>query len=209
MTPITSQSQPSAPMAAPARPISRSQRLMQATRSAHDGLDNRIISAEPFQDRDHYVRLLEMQYRFHRGIEGLYSRSLPLPATLDLPARRRLDRVRQDLEDLGRSPPENEGARPLHTARVDAATAIGWLWVAEGSTLGAASLLKRAAALGLDETFGARHLAGHPDGRAKAWKHFTAAIDALDLDQVDDALMLGGARDAFLYARRLADASFA
>jgi heme oxygenase (biliverdin-IX-beta and delta-forming) len=209
MTPIASHPQPSVPMAASARPISRSQRLMQATRSAHDGLDNRIISAEPFQDRDHYVRLLEMQYRFHCAIEGLYSRSLPLPSTLDLPARRRLDRVRQDLEDLGRSPPENEGARPFHTARVDAATAIGWLWVAEGSTLGAASLLKRAAALGLDETFGARHLAGHPDGRAKAWKHFTAAIDALDLDQVDDALMLNGARDAFFYARRLADASFA
>ena len=204
MTPIASQSQPSAPMAALARPISRSQRLMQATRSAHDGLDNRIISAEPFQDRDHYVRLLEMQYRFHRAIEGLYSRSLP-----DLPARRRLDRVRQDLEDLGRSPPEDNGSRPFHTTRVDAAMAIGWLWVAEGSTLGAASLLKRAAALGLDETFGARHLAGHPDGRARSWKHFTAAVDALDLDQVGDALMLNGARDAFLYVRRLADDSFA
>jgi hypothetical protein len=102
-------------------------------------------------------------------------RSLPLPATLDLPARRRLDRVRQDLEDLGRSPPENlshavqpppggqverrrewqrprveplDGAMKAIPARIDPSTAIGWLWVAEGSTLGAASLLKRAAALG-------------------------------------------------------------
>ena len=36
-----------AALAIPARPISRSQRLMEATRSAHDGLDTRIISAEP------------------------------------------------------------------------------------------------------------------------------------------------------------------
>ncbi|MEJ8630374.1 biliverdin-producing heme oxygenase [Sphingomonas sp. I4] len=80
---------------------------MKATRSAHDGLDNRIISAEPFQDRDHYVRLLEMQYRFHRAIHELYGKALPLPAALDLPGRGRLDRVRQDLADLGRSPPDD------------------------------------------------------------------------------------------------------
>lgn len=208
MNSLASPAHSSIPATMPARPTSRSQRLMQATRSAHDGLDNRIISAEPFQDRDHYVRLLEMQYRFHRAIHELYGKALPLPPALDLPGRGRLDRVRQDLADLGRSPPDDLPL-PFNAARMDPATTIGWLWVAEGSTLGAASLLKRAGALGLDETFGARHLAGHPDGRAKSWKSFTAAVDALDLDQVDDALMLNGARDAFLYVRTLADDSFA
>ena len=209
MTPIASQTHPGATMAASGRAVSRSQRLLQATRSAHDGLDHRIISAEPFRDRDQYARLLEMQYRFHRTIDGLYAMALPLPAALDLPGRRRLEGVRQDLKDLGRSLPPDNRLLPFHATRIDPATAIGWLWVAEGSTLGAASLLKRAAALGLDETFGARHLAGHPDGRAKSWKRFTAAVDALDQDQVDDALTLNGARDAFLYVRKLADDSFA
>jgi heme oxygenase len=192
----------------PARTASRSQRLMQATRSAHDGLDTRIISAEPFRDRDRYGRLLAMQYRFHRAIDGLYIRALPLPAALDLPARRRLERVRQDLADLGHSaPPDSE--RPFDARHVAPATAIGWLWVAEGSTLGAASLLQRAAALGLDEAFGARHFASHPDGRGRYWKSFAGAVDRLDLDQVDDAMMLNGARDAFTYVRALADDSFA
>ena len=198
-----------AALAIPARPISRSQRLMEATRSAHDGLDTRIISAEPFRDRDRYVRLLRMQYHFYQTIDGLYTTALPLPASLDLPSRRRLERVRQDLVDLGQSPPREHPSKPSNMARVDSATAIGWLWVAEGSTLGAASLLKRAAALGLDGEFGARHLAGHPGGRGKYWKSFAGAVDALDLDQVDDARMLHGARDAFAHVRMLADDSFA
>src|SRR5436309_1247835 len=67
-----------AALAIPARPISRSQRLMEATRSAHDGLDTRIISAEPFRDRDRYVRLLRMQYHFYQTIDGLYTTALPL-----------------------------------------------------------------------------------------------------------------------------------
>lgn len=191
------------------RSRSRSQRLLQATRSAHERLDDRIISAEPFRTRDHYVRLLTMQYRFHRAIDGLYGRALPLPAALDLPARRRLERVGRDLADLGRSAPADGGRAPFDVDRIDAAAAIGWLWVAEGSTLGAAALLERAAALGLDETFGARHLAGPPEGRGRYWKMFTRAIDALDMDQADEALMLGGARDAFAYVRQLADDSFA
>lgn len=192
----------------PIRSSSRSQRLMQATRSAHDRLDHRIISAEPFRTRDHYVRLLTMQYRFHRAIDGLYLRDLPLPASLDLAARRRLDRVRQDLDDLGQSLLVDTGPAPFDASRIDPPAAIGWLWVAEGSTLGAASLLKRAAALGLGETFGARHLAGHPEGRGQYWKRFTRAVDALNLDQADDASMLNSARDAFAYVRRLADDSF-
>jgi heme oxygenase len=190
----------------PVRQASRSQRLMAATRAAHDGLDARIISAEPFRDRDSYGRLLRMQYRFHRHIDDLYRMPLPLPPALDLRARRRLDHILCDLDDLGQPLPADE-VRP--TAQMDAATAIGWLWVAEGSNLGAASLLKRAAALGLDAAFGARHLAGHPEGRARQWKEFTAAVNGLDLDEQDDARVLEGACEAFAHVRMLADDSFA
>jgi heme oxygenase len=188
------------------RHSTRSQRLMAATRAAHDGLDARIVSAEPFRDRESYARLLRMQFLFHRHIDDLYLMPLPLPVALDLHTRRRLDHILRDLADLGKPLPADE-ARPQ--AQVDAAAAIGWLWVAEGSSLGAASLLKRAAALGLDATFGARHLAGHPDGRARHWKEFTAAVNGLNLDEQDDARVLEGACGAFAYVRKLADDSFA
>ncbi|WP_322964157.1 biliverdin-producing heme oxygenase [Sphingomonas fuzhouensis] len=181
---------------------------MDATRSAHDRLDAHIMAAEPFRDRDRYVRLLRMQYRFHHHVDPFYLMPLPLPAALDMPARRRLDRVRQDLADLGEAPPpaHHHGLPDPH--RTDPMTAIGWLWVAEGSNLGAASLSKRAATLGLDGSFGARHLAAHPDGRGASWKAFTKAVNQLDLDHADNARMLQGARDAFAHVRMLADAAF-
>ena len=139
-------------MVASTRPLSRSQRLMQATGGAHDRLDDQIISAKPSRTRDHYIRLLTVQYRFHRATDGLYIRALTLPASLEIPTRRRLDRVRQDLVDLGGSATVHEDPEPLDASRIEPAAAIGWLWVAEGSTLGAASLLQRAAALGLPST---------------------------------------------------------
>ena len=37
-------------------------------------------------------------------------------------------------------------------------------------------------ALGLSETFGARHLAEPEGGRAQGWKAFTAVLDSIELD---------------------------
>lgn len=37
-------------------------------------------------------------------------------------------------------------------------------------------------ALGLSETFGARHLAEPEGGRAQGWKAFTAVLDSFELD---------------------------
>lgn len=85
------------------------------------------------------------------------------------------------------------------------ATAI---YVAEGSNLGAASLFKAVAALGLDAGFGARHLAGYPDGRAQHWREFTAALDALELEPEEDARVIAGTEAVFARVRALVDATF-
>lgn len=62
-----------------ARLLRRSQRLMDATRSVHESLDTRIIGAQPLRDRQRYVRLLEMQYRFHRDVDALYTMAPAAP----------------------------------------------------------------------------------------------------------------------------------
>jgi heme oxygenase len=111
--------------------------------------------------------------------------------------------------DLGQAPPVCGHPAAFGDAPTAPAAGIGWLWVAEGANLGAASLLKRAVALGLGPSFGARHLAVHLDGRGAYWKAFTTAIDALVLDDLGERHMMDGARDAFAHVRVLADASFA
>jgi heme oxygenase len=80
--------------------------------------------------------------------------------------------------------------------------------VAQGLNLDAASLSRRAAALGLDGSFGPRHLAARPDRRWPSWKAFIEAVNRLDRDQADISRMLQGARDAFAHARMLADVAF-
>lgn len=176
---------------------SRAKRLKAATNDTHDRLDKRIMASEPFASVPNYARFLAVQYRFHRDIDALYAHPQLIALLPDLAERRRLDQIRQDIEDLDQPVPAPDSEAPFAGADLDLPTALGWLYVAEGSNLGAAFLFKMARALGLDETHGARHLAGHPDGRAQHWRAFTGALDGLAMDEVHEQRLAEGARAAF------------
>jgi heme oxygenase len=183
-----------------AEPGSLWARLKAATREAHRRLDERVIAGRPFEDRQRYGLFLLMQHDFHRLVSPLYGREdlgLLLPNLAD---RDRLAAVEQDLRDLDITP-NNETPAPVDLASLE--TAIGWLYVAEGSKLGAAFLLKAARPLGLSEGFGARHLAGAPEGRGLAWKSFTAGLDRLALSPDGISRAIAGAEAAFARAERL------
>ncbi|MBP2549214.1 heme oxygenase [Neorhizobium galegae] len=189
---------------------SRTKRLKAATHSAHERLDQRIMRANPFADRESYGRFLILQYRFHRDLDALFSNA-DLDALLpDLAGRNRLAFVGQDLADLGLAVPD-ASEPPIFAAgqSIDLAEALGWLYVIEGSNLGAAFLLKYAAKLGLDENFGARHLAGSPTGRGLHWRTFTAALDGIDLSGEAEQRAIAGAEAAFRRVHALAEECFA
>lgn len=97
---------------------------------------------------------------------------------------------------------------PALASGSDLPTALGWLYVAEGSNLGAAFLLKEAAKLGLSEAFGARHLAAAPEGRGLQWRTFTAALDALELSDDEEGRVVAGAEAAFRRVRGLVKDAF-
>jgi len=88
------------------------------------------------------------------------------------------------------------------STEADLPTALGWLYVAEGSNLGAAFLLKEVRKLGLSETFGARHLAGAPEGRGLHWKTFTITLDGVSLTDPEEERVVAGARTAFQRVQR-------
>lgn len=188
----------------------RSKRLKSETNDTHDRLDKRIMAADPFGDRDRYARFLGVQYLFHRDIDALYDDERLVSLLPDLSSRRRLEQIAGDLTDLGQTLPEDDRAVRFSTdTPADLPTALGWLYVAEGSNLGAAFLFKAAAALGLNGEFGARHLAGHPDGRAAHWRGFTVMLDAQDLGPDEEVRVIEGARAAFVRVHDLVDARLA
>ncbi|MDH4983722.1 biliverdin-producing heme oxygenase [Hyphomicrobium sp. D-2] len=183
---------------------SRAKDLRAATHGAHDRLDKRIMAAAPFADRARYGRFLLVQYAFHRDIDALYDNAMLDGLLPDLPGRRRVGQIQADLTDLGIAIPAIE--TPPHFAagaEVDLPAALGWLYVAEGSNLGAAFLLKEALKLDLNEGFGARHLAGAPEGRGLHWRTFTAALDAVTLSDAENERVIANAVAAFDRVRGL------
>ncbi|MGF9565785.1 biliverdin-producing heme oxygenase [Neorhizobium sp. JUb45] len=182
----------------------RIQRLKALTAGTHDTLDKRIMCAEPFADRDRYALFLEVQHHFHADVAPLYASSelnAKLPGLAD---RCRLEALRQDIVDLG------DVAEKLVTTTgpLSPAAALGWVYVAEGSNLGAAFLRKEAAKLDLSDDFGARHLAGHPEGRGLHWRNFVSAYNDLPLSEAEEMEAAEGAKAAFRRVHGLVERIF-
>ncbi len=78
----------------------------------------------------------------------------------------------------------------------DESALLGTLYVLEGSTLGARVLRQRALALGLDETFGARHLALMSNDIAQ-WQSFLVLLDSAPDFNIERAAASANAVFAF------------
>lgn len=186
-------------------PGSRVKRLRSATAAAHDQLDRRVMAGRPFASLERYALFLQVQYRFHTRVDPLYRDGALGFVLPDLDGRRRLALIAQDLHDVtGRIP----DAAAEDGDAIDPVAGLGWLYVAEGSNLGAAILIKEARKLGLSEGHGARHLAGHPDGRGLHWRQFTTALDRIALAGDGEARAAAGATEAFRYVHRLVGDAF-
>ncbi|CAE6964995.1 MULTISPECIES: biliverdin-producing heme oxygenase [Pseudomonas] len=158
----------------------RSQRLNAITHEPHSRLDQLVKSHDPFASPERFAHFVAAQYLFQRDLQALYSDPELTRLIADLPQRCRVEQARLDLADLQRDLPQ--GDERIRGQAMGTGEALAWLFVSEGSKLGAAFLLKRMPALGLSESFGARHLAEPEGGRAQGWKAFTAVLDSIELD---------------------------
>ena len=129
---------------------SRAKRLKAATNETHERLDTSIMAGEPFASRERYGLFLMVQHQFHREIDLLYANPWLGGLQPKLSECRRLCLIEQDLADLGIEPMEADAPAVFTVGKeADIPTALGWLYVAEGSNLGAAFLLKESAKLGV------------------------------------------------------------
>ncbi|MFW1909718.1 MULTISPECIES: biliverdin-producing heme oxygenase [Acinetobacter] len=169
-------------------------RLKTETAAEHERMHHLMAQADVFASRMHYAKFTLAQYYFQRDVEYLFKYPEIIDFIPDLDVRGRSDAAFKDLQDLGVSPTD------LNIASQDANAleALGWIYVSEGSTLGAAFLFKEAKTkLELSEEFGARNLAAYPEGRAKVWKRFVQALDDAGLSQTEQDQVVQGAMDGF------------
>ncbi|MFV0623426.1 biliverdin-producing heme oxygenase [Sphingomonas sp. ac-8] len=184
-----------------------SKRLRDQTQDTHQRLDGTIMAADAFATREGYARFVAMQWLFHRDIEALYRHPALATSVPDLATRSRIEAIERDLADLGQPLPATDAPPRFAPGEpVDVAQALGWLYVAEGSNLGAALLRKEAAKLGLSDAHGARHLAPTAEGPAEHWRRFTARLDAALETEAEERRAVAGAEAAFARVQALADA---
>ncbi|RRD43926.1 biliverdin-producing heme oxygenase [Comamonadaceae bacterium OH3737_COT-264] len=175
--------------------------LKENSRATHDSVDALVMSVKPFENNANYIRFLQLQAVFHKIVDPLFQDPQLNARMPGLAERRRYDDVLLDLQDLGAA----EKPVQLPIPQPQGAEAIGWLYCAEGSNLGAAFLFKDAQKhLGFDETRGARHLRPHADGRAKHWREFTDQLNQLDMSSgLNRETALKGALEAFSFYKAL------
>jgi heme oxygenase len=176
------------------RPALRSQRLNQITNEPHSKLDALVKAHAPFETQANFARFVVAQYLFQSELVSLYNDAQLTAIVADLPTRCRAEAAKADLADLDTEVPAPVAGAVNNPAKAEA---LGWLFVSEGSKLGAAFLIKRAVGLGLSETFGARHLAEPAGGRAEGWKSFVKTLDGLAFSAQEEAELDKGAIDAF------------
>jgi len=171
-----------------------STRLKDETAAQHERMHRLMARGNPFASRAAYAHFVAAQYLFQRDIEHLFGDPAVRAAVPDLDSRGRQQASRDDLTDLGALVPE----APIASVGVGMPEALGWLYVSEGSTLGAAFLFKEVQTnLGLSANFGARNLAAYPEGRAIAWRRFVASLDSEAIAFNDHDHVIAGANAAY------------
>ncbi|WP_144635594.1 biliverdin-producing heme oxygenase [Bordetella genomosp. 13] len=175
--------------------LTLSQRLKIETAAQHERMHRLMERAAPFASREAYAGFVAAQYLFQRDVEHLFHDAGLRAAVPDLAVRGREAAALDDLRDLGAPPPREDA---VASRNVTMPEGLGWLYVSEGSTLGAAFLFKEVQAkLGLSAEFGARNLAAYPEGRAVVWRRFVQALDSDEIGVDTHDAVIAGAHAAF------------
>lgn len=185
-----------------------SARLKAETHDEHERMHRLMAQCQPFADRERYAHFVAAQYLFQRDVEHLFTTPGMRSAVTDLEVRGREAAALADLADLGAAVPQEQRASAALAVAMPGA--LGWLYVSEGSTLGAAFLFKQAKEdLGLSAEFGARNLAAYPEGRMVVWRRFVASLDSNQFSAADHDLIVAGAFAAYQRFGELLQRQFA
>jgi heme oxygenase (biliverdin-IX-beta and delta-forming) len=169
-------------------------RLKQETAAEHDRMELLMREAGVFDSQENYAQFTLSQYYFQKDVEHLYTDPKVIQLIPDLDVRGRSDLALQDLADL-KLQPQQQG---IVTEQVSYPQSLGWIYVSEGSTLGAAFLFKEAQAkFGFSAEFGARNLAAYPEGRAVVWKRFKQTLDQANFNETEQLQIIEGALQGF------------
>ena len=121
--------------------------LRTATRSAHDRLERRLDAFDAFAKADARVSIVISYYRLHGPAEAHLAPWLFGIPDLDYAGRQRAPLIQNALAELGVRAPASPGPRLPKVQ--NAAEALGFLYVLEGSSLGGRMIRRNLARRGV------------------------------------------------------------
>ncbi|WP_034383842.1 biliverdin-producing heme oxygenase [Deinococcus sp. YIM 77859] len=169
-------------------------RLKEMTREQHDAVERLFPVFEPTFDRRRYAALLGQLAQVVFPLEA-HLLSLPLPAAFQLPKRLKSAALLEDLRVLGVEP---ASAPPAYLRLPpDVPTALGALYVLEGSTLGGQVLSRQLQArLALTPKRGLRYFSGYGPQTGAMWLAFGRALRQ-HVRPGEDLRVIEGAQQTF------------
>lgn len=143
--------------------------LRSRTREAHQRVDAAVGTLSTLEDYRRYVaHVLPFRVTMDEAL-----RNVSWPEGWNWKPSAVAELLAQDARDLGVPPVRHE--QPDFDLS-DPSALLGALYVVEGSSLGARVLRQRALKLGLDETFGARHLVSMASDTTR-WPSFLSLLE--------------------------------
>ncbi len=181
--------------------------LRAGTSESHASLDAQVAARGYLRTLEGYRDFLQRSLRFQSGAEFALDAMGAQTWIPDWPQRRRTQLLLDDLRVLSS---ETDVQLPV-TASVEVSESLsgkatrervfGIAYVLEGSTLGAAYVLRELAPLGITATLGATFLAGGAIPKRR-WPEFLSQLQSQDDPRFDRAAALEAARAAFSAASR-------
>ncbi|MCW3796689.1 biliverdin-producing heme oxygenase [Sphingomonas sp. BN140010] len=165
--------------------------LKSATRAAHDRVDQ-AFGAFDLADAADYRDFLAAHHAVIPGVERSLTMSRVGRVLPDWNDRRRGEALAADLDDLGLPRAAPDG--PIVV--VEPARALGWLYVLEGSRLGASVLAGRLLANPDEQCRRASRYLRHGRGGG-LWPSFLSVLEASKLSHVEFDAALAGALELF------------
>lgn len=183
-------------------------RLKTVTKPMHDELENTELAgllASGTIGKKLYVKYLQKLYSIHNTLE-VKMQNMPQwkEYGIDIFQRSRRELILQDLASLSATPLSDEADVELKVS-LNFYTAIGVLYVLEGSTMGGRILSQRLAGIKGDDGISVtRYFEAYKDNTLGLWSEYCSFLDAVDIkhNEKNNEIILG-ACDMFLLMREV------
>jgi len=171
--------------------------LKAATAPYHERIDRLGSLYGMFNSLDAYRKYLEATWHSRLALETLLDVSDLRRVFSDWDNHKIQSELQMDYADLSDGEELKKPELQFDAgAPVDLPSAIGTLYVLEGSALGATLLIQKARLLGLGAGYGARHLEKQV-GNLAGWKKTVSLLETMSLDEKDEERCIEAAIDSF------------